>query len=93
MAMDEEQRKVRAAYLHICEELLTLKCPRPDCKQAFIDFDGCFALRCSRCPCHFCGWCGADCGGDAHPHVRQCAHKTAGDPYYAPCPSSGPSWT
>jgi hypothetical protein len=47
MAMDEEQHKVRAAYRHSCEELLTLKCPRPNCKQAFIDFEGCFALRCA----------------------------------------------
>ena len=61
-----------------------MKCPRPECSQAFIDFEGCFALSCSRCPCHFCGWCGVDCGGDAHPHVRQCPHKTSSDPYYAP---------
>ena len=32
----------------------------------------CMALSCSRCPCKFCGWCGADCGTDAHPHVRRC---------------------
>ena len=29
------------------EGILTLCCPR--CKQAFLDFDGCFALSCSRC--------------------------------------------
>jgi tRNA A-37 threonylcarbamoyl transferase component Bud32 len=75
-AMDEEERRVKNVCDHINEEILTLKCPRPECKQAFFDFEGCFALSCSRCPCRFCGWCGADCGTDAHAHVRQCPHKT-----------------
>jgi hypothetical protein len=83
-AMDEDERRVRNVCDHINEEILTLKCPRPGCRQAFIDFEGCFALVCSRCPCRFCGWCGADCGEDAHEHVRQCPHKTVADPYYAP---------
>jgi hypothetical protein len=84
VAMDEEQRRVWQACRHIADELLTAKCPRPQCKQAFIDFAGCFDLACSRCPCHFCGWCGADCGTDAHAHVRQCVHKLGADPYFAP---------
>ncbi len=84
VAMDEEQRRVWQACRHIADELLTAKCPRPQCKQAFIDFAGCFDLACSRCPCHFCGWCGADCGTDAHAHVRQCEHKLGADPYFAP---------
>lgn len=50
----------------IIDEILTLRCPR--CKQAFLDFDGCFALTCGSCPCRFCGWCLEDCGDhDAHP--------------------------
>ena len=57
----------------ILEEILTLRCPR--CLQAFLDFDGCFALRCSACPCAFCGWCLMDCGTDAHPHVRTCSSR------------------
>ena len=40
-------------------------------RQASIEFNGCLALACSRCPCHFCGWCSVDCGTDAHAHVRQ----------------------
>jgi hypothetical protein len=51
----------------VVEEILTLHCPR--CAQAFFDFEGCFALKCSKCPCNFCGWCLEDCGKDAHPHV------------------------
>lgn len=58
---------------HIIEEVLTLRCPR--CKQAFLDFDGCFALSCSSCPCGFCGWCLSDCGSDAHEHVKSCQSK------------------
>jgi hypothetical protein len=82
--MDEDQRRAWQACRHIADELLTQKCPRPNCRQAFIDFTGCLALSCSRCPCHFCGWCGIDCGTDAHAHVRQCPHKLGTDPYFAP---------
>ena len=59
------------------EELLTLKCPR--CRQAFLDFEGCFALTCSRlgCDCGFCACCLKDCGRDAHIHVANC--KAGGD--------------
>jgi len=59
--------------LRVIEEILTLQCPR--CAQAFFDFEGYFALRCSKCPCGFCGWCLADCGTDAHKHVITCAAK------------------
>jgi hypothetical protein len=64
----------------IHDEILTLKCPR--CKKAFLDFEGCFALKCSNCPSSFCGWCLADCGSDAHPHVRECPHKLNKDAYF-----------
>jgi len=59
--------------MKIVDEILTLRCPR--CRQAFLDFDGCFALRCSVCPCAFCGWCLQDCGTDAHPHVLSCCNR------------------
>lgn len=76
-ALDEQQRRVRAVRNHVVEEILTLKCPR--CGQAFLDFVGCFALQCSRCPCGFCAWCGADSGGsNAHEHVRGCREKPPG---------------
>lgn len=76
-SMDEQQRHVLQAAGYIREEILTLKCPRPDCRQAFIDFSGCFALTCTRCQCAFCAWCLADCGTNAHDHVRACPHKLA----------------
>ena len=54
---------------HIVEKILTLSCPR--CSQAFVDFNGCMALTCSRagCGCGFCALCQQDCGHDAHGHV------------------------
>jgi hypothetical protein len=70
---------------HILEEILTMKCPR--CSKAFLDFDGCFALSCSNCPCNFCGWCLEDCGSDAHKHVVNCPVKPQGaDIYYGTFP-------
>jgi hypothetical protein len=66
--------------LKIIDEILTLCCPR--CHQAFLDFEGCFALSCSVCPCRFCGWCLKDCGGDAHPHVALCPQKQNSDTYF-----------
>ena len=70
--MDELNREVLLSRKHIEEEILTIRCPR--CKQAFVDFTGCFALKCSRnnCACAFCAYCLKDCGHDAHAHVRIC---------------------
>ncbi|KAJ1471677.1 hypothetical protein T484DRAFT_3500749 [Baffinella frigidus] len=80
--LDEAQRKVFAARRHVEEEILTSKCPR--CRAAFLDFEGCCALKCARCPCNFCAWCGVDCGADAHRHVATCAAKPAGADVYYP---------
>lgn len=66
-AADHEVHQHR---LHIAENVLTLKCPR--CQRAFVDFDGCFALKCNGCRCAFCAWCLLDCGRDAHAHVLAC---------------------
>uniref|UniRef100_A0A0G4F0X3 Protein kinase domain-containing protein n=1 Tax=Chromera velia CCMP2878 TaxID=1169474 RepID=A0A0G4F0X3_9ALVE len=63
---DGAQRKVR----EIAEDILTLKCP--SCRAAFVDYDGCAALTCSRCGRGFCGYCLQDCGQDAHDHVPHC---------------------
>jgi hypothetical protein len=79
LAMDERQRRVEAATKRVQDEL-TDKCPR--CKAAFFDFTGCCALSCGSCPCNFCAWCLADCGDDAHPHIRTCPKKLADDIYY-----------
>jgi hypothetical protein len=37
------------------------------------------ALKCHACRTHFCGWCLARCGDDAHPHVRGCAKRLSAD--------------
>ncbi len=58
---------------HVTEAILTPRCPR--CLQAFVDFEGCYALTCARnaCAAKFCAWCLADCSADAHAHVMACA--------------------
>jgi hypothetical protein len=71
LRMSEEERKINDARNKITEDILTLKCPR--CKKAFVDFEGCFALKCNSCPCNFCAACLKDCGEDAHQHVAKCA--------------------
>ena len=67
--------KLRAAKEQLVEQILTLSCPR--CHQAFVDFDGCFALNCGRCRAAFCAYCLADCGRDAHAHVGTCEEGKA----------------
>ena len=66
--------------MKVVDDILTLRCPR--CRQAFLDFDGCFSIRCSICPCSFCGWCLEDCGTDAHSHVAKCPSKPFGANLY-----------
>lgn len=83
-ASSHRQSAVLRHRLHIVENILTLKCPRDACKAAFIDFDGCFALTCSRCRCGFCAYCLQDCGTDAHQHVANCRHNTARGNVHAP---------
>ncbi len=51
LALDLRGRKVLMARKHIEEEILQMRCPRRDCRRAFYDFDGCFALSCGACPC------------------------------------------
>ena len=64
----------------IIEEVLTLRCPR--CQAAFLDFEGCLALTCSRCTCNtrFCGVCMRECGDEssAHAHIKVCQYNHLG---------------
>ena len=70
METSSAEEKLRLAKEHVIEKVLTLSCPR--CEQAFVDFDGCFALKCGRCQAGFCAYCLADCGRDAHAHIGGC---------------------
>jgi len=72
----QELQWLEDARRNVIDNILTLACPR--CRQAFVDFEGCFALTCSRCQCGFCAWCLEDCGSDAHQHVRFCRHNNNG---------------
>ena len=42
------EQRIHRHRLHI-SEILTLKCPRPDCGQVFVDFDGCVCCQNSDC--------------------------------------------
>jgi Protein kinase domain len=75
-----QNASVRQLRDYVVEKILTLHCPA--CDQAFIDFTGCFALRCSRCNAGFCAWCLAHCNRDAHAHVLQCPWNNAPDGGY-----------
>jgi hypothetical protein len=74
--MSADEREADTARKHIVEDILTLHCPSATCRQVFIDFESCSALRCSRCQTAFCAYCLKDCGTDAHAHVETaCEHK------------------
>ncbi|MFO0004473.1 MAG: hypothetical protein ACK559_25430, partial [bacterium] len=68
--LSETERQVRMHRNNVHAEILTLKCPRAGCGQAFVDFTGCLALTCKRCGCGFCAICQADCGTNAHDHAE-----------------------
>lgn len=58
----------------ICE-LLNHRCARCKVIVDLVSFDSvkdCLSIICDACGCRFCGWCFADCGKDAHAHVRAC---------------------
>jgi hypothetical protein len=71
--------KVQTERLYIIENILTLKCPNENCNKAFMDFDGCIALRCPNCYQHFCGKCLLKTSEDNenHEHVRLCIGKNS----------------
>lgn len=65
---------LRDPYQHIVDDVLTLKCPR--CDQAFVDFDACLVLLCSRCSHVFCGLCMCELDArTSHEHVRTCPSR------------------
>ena len=65
-----EEERLRSAREHVIEKILNVSCTR--CAQAFCDFSGCFALKCSRCNAGICAYCTADVGVDAHGHIAHC---------------------
>lgn len=58
----------------IQEQILTHHCPHTACNAAFIDWDGCCAVKCNRCKNYFCGICFQLFANslDCHSHVQQC---------------------
>ena len=88
--MEREIERVRAEgevglhVRHIVEQIATLRCPA--CQVAFVDFNGCMALKCGNRQCGraFCGLCLADCGHDAHAHVARCRLNEWNGNYFVP---------
>ena len=80
-AKSEQERAVLAARRHV-EEMMDLRCPK--CRRVFAQYTGCAALTCAYAGCgaHFCALCLADCGGDAHAHVRTCSLNPKQNEYY-----------
>jgi len=72
------EERVRKSREHIVDRLLTLRCPNSACEAAFVDFDGCAALKCSSCRTAFCAYCLENCGADAHYHVWACRKSHIG---------------
>jgi len=72
-SMDPENKVM--AHLHakeIRDTIINLCCP--SCKMVYVDFDGCMAIKCSRCSSYFCGWCHKKYinSTNCHHHVRDC---------------------
>jgi len=82
--LTERERQVRNHANYIRESVLTICCPHRGCGQAFVDFDGCFALSCSLCRKHFCGWCLAPASDNdsCHAHVRRCSSRKSRDAFF-----------
>lgn len=75
------QGDVEKICREITEDILTLRCPK--CRQAFFDFEGCFALSCSRCRVNFCAWCITHQSEyDVHTHVARCGEGN-GNVFYS----------
>jgi len=87
--MEVDGPSVFQAQKYICDDILTMRCPR--CRMAFADWDGCNALYCTYagCGCNFCAFCLKDCGGgvkfgqneiqrrgddEVHKHVNECKY-------------------
>lgn len=68
----EEAARIAVLAERVREEILTLCCP--ECGTAFIDFEGCAALKCPGCGCGFCAYCLQACRKDAHAHVGRCPY-------------------
>lgn len=70
---DAKEREAERFRVKVVDEILTLRCPNKDCRMAFFEFEGCFAVHCSSCNCNFCAWCLEYwVKGDAHGHVARC---------------------
>ena len=80
----EREKQIRSHVNHITNNILTLRCPRENCGQVFLDFEGFLTLSCSRCSEYFCGWCltPADDREDCIKHVNACQESRSSETVY-----------
>jgi hypothetical protein len=66
-----DEREAQTLRLEVVSKILTLRCPKPTCGAAFLDFTGCLALTCHHCHVNFCAWCLREpgAGEEIHHHV------------------------
>lgn len=78
-----DERRAETIRLELIDGMLTLHCPNPRCKLAFIDFDGCFAVTCHSCKANFCAWCIDHWTmDDVHGHVPGCRESLSPGQFY-----------
>ena len=76
LELEKKERETKSNALsrireHVVDDILTLRCPNPSCRMAFVDFTGCMALQCPRCKAGICGKCFKRFGKNAHPHIQR----------------------
>jgi hypothetical protein len=48
MKTEVSQGQIDRLGRFVRDMILTLRCPNRECEQAFLDFDGCFAITCNK---------------------------------------------
>lgn len=52
-----EEKSAQRMAKNIIDTILTLRCPNNSCRQAFVDFNGCYILNYHQCNYYFCRRC------------------------------------
>jgi hypothetical protein len=77
IALSGNEFDVEAMKKHLTDHVLVSRCPNNNCKQPWIEFEGCTVLECSLCGVHFCFWCCVSLSSSAtlirHAHARACS--------------------
>ena len=69
---NQSQDPIKKETNFIIDNILTLRCPNSKCKQAYVDFDGCMKITCSKCKTVFCGKCHKTLDWLPYVHITTC---------------------